>query len=161
MTTIRNLLAAAVLITAGCGAEPAQVDEGGSSLSAAAAQGAVDQAAPFIGTYSGRLTSSLGQAVTVTAVSVTVEAASAGFVKVPLRDISPPPEDHVEFPPPSALAIVLARPGDWPYRLATGERYRLDSVNLRFAEDGSSLEVTSHATLEGGGPMTWSFVGKR
>jgi hypothetical protein len=161
MTTIRAVLAVAVLLTAACGAEPAQVDEGGSSLSASAAQQAVDPAAAFAGTYSGSLTSSLGQAVSVTAVSVTVEAASAGFVKVPLRDISPPPEDHVEFPPPSALAIVLTRPNDWPYRLPSGERYRLDSVNLRFADDGSSLEVTSHATLESGDLLTWRFVGKR
>jgi hypothetical protein len=160
MTTIRNVLAAAVLLTAGCGADPAQLETGGSSLSTAVAQRA-DEAAPFTGTYSGSLTSSLGQAVSVTAVSVTVEAAGAGFVTVPLRDISPPPEDHVEFPPPSALAIVLARPGEWPYLLPSGERYRLDSVNLRFADDGSSLEVTSHATLERGDLMTWRFIGRR
>jgi hypothetical protein len=161
MTTIRAVLASAVLFTAGCGGDPALLDTGAAGLSLAAEEGAADQAAPFVGTYSGRLTISVGQVVSGSTVSVGVEPASPGFVMVPLRDISPPPEDHVEFPPPSALAIVLARPGDWPYRLATGERYRLDSVNLRFAEDGSSLEVTSHATLERGDPMTWSFVGRR
>jgi hypothetical protein len=161
MTTTHAVLFTAVLLTAGCGADPAQLDAGGSGLATSAAQQAVDPAAAFAGTYSGSLTITVGRAVSTTAVSVTVEPSSEGFVKVPLRDISPPPEDHVEFPPPSALAIVLARPGDWPYRLPSGELYRLDSVNLRFADDGSSLEVTSHATLEGGDPMTWTFVGRR
>jgi hypothetical protein len=161
MTSMRAWMVTAVLLSAGCGAEPGVAGGTDPGLGLAAETGATDVAAAFAGTYTGALSISRGRGSSTFHVSVAVAASSPGLVRVPLRDISPPPEDHLEFPPPRALAIVLTRVGDWPYRLESGERYRLDSVNLVFADDGSSLEVTTHATLEGGDPMTWSFTGRR
>jgi hypothetical protein len=164
MKTATAWIAAAALFTA-CGGAPGeeaglQTGQTSALSSVGSDPGAADPAAAFEGTYTGVMTLRYGPYTYTLQLGLEVVRPTAGFVRVPLRDLCPS-LDSVDIAPPEALAIVLSAPDAWSFLLPTGEKVRAQSFQISFAPDGSTLTVLARGEVENAGELEWTFVGSR
>lgn len=158
MTIRKGLCVAVALAVAGCGGS-SPGDTGSTALARTGGQAGSDPAAHLVGTYSGTMTLPFGNVTYTLPVKLEVSSPASGIVRVPVREMCPS-VDHVDFAPPEALLIAVAEPGAWSFSLPTGEHVRLGSIHPRFGNDGRTLTITFHGSVEGS-DLEWTFEGAR
>ena len=150
---------AAVVLVAACGASSDGAHSASEGPAGVAGSVGDRSSRAWVGDYAGTVTLPRGRFAYSWPATIGVEASSPGMLDLSIQDLRAP-VDHLDIAPPDTIVIALATPGDRTFLLPDGERATLNSIHVRFPEDGQSLEIALNGAVDGE-DVEWTFTGTR